>query len=223
MPALTLAALQTEVLQRLQKTPGYQGFYTADKVLSALQESCDYVTAKMMEAASGEWRDEDRYYTTTAGDTLIAIDADVCMIKQVRYLIGNVYVPLAYDEMKDAVMYAPAAGMTAYPSRYAIREDKTKGSCIFFNPAISMGGTDYLQITLCAFPTLFSALSDNIPSAFNRAFQHYVVYRSCNILGSDVGKFNKEWAQQYGEWFDVMLRMVDKRVNSTSYVREFNG
>jgi hypothetical protein len=223
MPALTLAALQTEVLQRLQKTPGYQGFYTADKVLSGLQESFDYVTAKMMEAASGEWRDEDRYYDTVSGDSLIAIDTDVCMIKVVRYLIGNVYVPLVYDEQKDSAMYAASSGQTQYPSRYGIREDKTKGSCIYFNPPLGTGGTSYLQLTCCAFPTLFAALTDSIPSAFNRALQHFVVYRTCNILGSDIGKFNKEWAQQYGEWFDVMLRMVDKRVNSTSYIREYDG
>jgi hypothetical protein len=50
-----------------------------------------------------------------------------------------------------------------------------------------------------------------------------VKYRTASILASDIGKMNKEWQRYEDEWFDRMLVMVNKRVDSCNYIRNFEG
>ncbi len=214
----TLGALEGQVLGILQKTPGYQGFYTPEKVKDAVNECFDYVAARMADAATGCWLDEVRHYDTVTNQALVPLQDDIVMIKVARYLTGNVYTPIIYDEARESAVYVGSSGVTQYPSRYRLLNDS-----IYFNPPLGVAGPQYLQLEVCALPQQMITDGQIIPAKFNRALQHYIKYRSASVLASAVGKFNKEWAQFEGEWFDVMLKMLDKKVNSPAYVRDFEG
>lgn len=214
----TLGELEGQVLQILQKSPGYQGFYTPEKVRDAVRESFDYVGSRMSDSATGGWLDEVRHYDTVTGQSLVPLQDDIIMIKTARYLTGNVYTPIIYDEGRESAVYAGASGVTQYPSRYRLL-----GDSLYFNPPLGVAGLQYLQLEVCSLPAQLVADGQIIPSKFNRALQHYIKYRTASVLASSVGKFNKEWAQFEGEWFDVMLKMLDKRVNSPAYIRDFEG
>ncbi len=214
----TLGELCGQVLQILQKSPGYQGFYTPDKVRDAAQEAIDYVSTKMAESETGGWIEETRLYDTVTGQALVPLEDDILMVKVARYLTGNVYTPIIYDEARESAVYVGSSGVTQYPSRYRIQGDN-----IYFNPPLGVAGPQFLQLEVCVLPAKMVSDGQIVPAKFNRALQHYIKYRTASVLASAVGKFNKEWAQYEQDWFDVMLRMVNKRVNSPAYVRDFEG
>jgi hypothetical protein len=285
----TLTGLINESLNILQKNTGTQGFYTTAKMELFCNEAIDYLSARMMESASGEWVETSQYVSTVAGDSILAISADIVCIKKVSYLIANVYQPLVYNELRHEVTYAgsiftftittptvapsiydvysnngstfsiavsntgqivankisgsnnPTAtgnlvrvsgvgdatiaysavvvegsGVQQYPSTYYIQ-----GSNIIFDPPIAIGGTNAIKIDCTKFPLELTG-SATLPGILNRAFQHFIAYRTAWTAASSIGKAQKEWADTYQEWFDVMLRLVDKRVDQPRAVKEFN-
>ena len=290
----TLTGLISESLNILQKSPGTQGFYTTAKMETFVNEAIDYLSCRMMESATGEWVEMPVYKTTVAGDSVIALDTDTICIKKVSYLVGNVYQPLAYNELRHEITYVgstftftvagvvvpPAVGdkytnngstftvagvnliagagtlvfdkttgtanPTAAPSTLArsvgagdlainysaflvnssgIQQYPTsyyvQGGNIVFDPPLALGGTNALKIDCTKFPVELTG-GATLPAILHRAFQHYIAYRAAYTAASSIGKAQKEWADTYGEWMDMMLRMVDKRVDQPRSVKEFD-
>jgi hypothetical protein len=100
-----LSTLQTKVLNILQKTPGYQGAYSDARVLDAIQDAFDYVAMWMFDACGGTWRETLGYLSPASGATDIAFPSDIVMIKELRYLVGNKYIPMVYDESIELQQY----------------------------------------------------------------------------------------------------------------------
>ena len=216
--AVSVAELEGRVLRLLQKSAGYQGFFSPEKVRDAVQESFDMVATKMFDAATGAWQIKLRLWDTVAGQGTIDIPDDVAQIRVCRYLVGTTYVPLQYDEGIENVTYGPTAGYTQFPSRYRILENK-----IYFNPVLGVGGTQNFQMEYSSYPERLVADGQPIPAGFDVAMQHYIKYRSASILANSIGKANVEWTNYEGEWFNAMMIVVNKRINSCQYVREFEG
>lgn len=290
----TFTGLINEALNILQKNSGTQGFYTTAKMETFTNEAIDYLSCRMMEAGSGEWLETSGYISTNAGDNVFALPTDTVVVKKVSYLIGNVYQPLVYNELRQDVTYvsstftftvagvvvSPAVGDTytntgstykisavslvagagvitmdktngtnnpatppgvlarvagggdvaiaysavqvnssgiqQYPSSYFLQ-----GSNIVFDPPLAIGGTNALKIDYTAFPAEMTGAA-TLPTILHRAFQHYVAYRAAYTAASSIGKAQKEWADTYGEWMDMMLRMVDKRVDQPRWVKEYD-
>ena len=212
----TMTGLINETLNILQKSPTTVGFYTQDKMTYFVNEAMDYLSCRMMESASGEWTEQTFLYDVNPGDSVIAIDPSIVLVKKVSYLIANIYQPLIYNELRQEVTYAANSGVQQYPSSYFMRQGN-----ICFDPPVAIGGVGALKVEATSFPVELVA-GDNLPTLLNRAFQHYVSYRAAFTAASSIGKAQKEWEATYSEWFDMMLRLIDKRVDQPRSVKEFD-
>lgn len=213
---ITRDQMKTEILTFLNKQPSYQGFFSDDKINQVIQESVDYLATRMMLANEG-WLTEVRDITTTAGAKVVSIPTDVAIIYEARYLSGDVYYPLVFDQ-GDRQWTVKGTDQTQFPYAYRI-----VGNQIYFDPALAEGGTDYLQLECAAYPAAMANGSANLMTRLDRCFQHYIKYRCAGILVSQMGKFNKEWQNYENEWANAMVEMVEKRVRQATYIREFEG
>ena len=215
--AFLVSEIEGKVLRLLQKSAGTQGFFTPDKVRDSVQDSVDYVSVRMFRAVNGEWMDSIRYFDTVSGQSNIPLPEDMACIKAVRYLVGNAYVPLMYDPSYESAQWSGQSGVVAYPSRYRL-----VGNCIYFNPQISQAGTQYLQIEYASYP---QQITDDgfMPLQMDRAMLNYIKFRSASLLAASVGKPSTEWTKFENQWATEIEILIDKRIQVTTTIREFDG
>lgn len=211
------AAIKFEIYQRLNKSPTTPGFFTSDKVNSAIQEAIDLVAAEMFEADEGFLKKMD-FLDVTANATTISVPPHMAIIEEVRYLVGNIYVPLDYDAQWKVPQWSVTSGATQLPATYRIVDNR-----FTFNPALGVGGSQYLQVEYQAYPSILRSDTQKIDPQFDRAMLYYVIYRSCSILASAMGKKNKDWDYEEALWRQKMLNIVNKRNAQSTPIREFAG
>lgn len=216
--SIFLGELSAQVLELLQKSPGHSGYFTDTKVLRAIQEGFDFCATWMFDAATGGWHDEIRYLDTAAGMASLEMPDDLAILKVLRYKINNLYVPVYYSPDDESPQTDPSDTDGNAPSRFRLLGQK-----IYFNPPLQEGGSKYLQLEGSYYPPEFQSAMDIIPSKWHRAFRHYIKYRSASILVSGLKDFNRPWAKEEDEWTMVIQAVIDKRVNRTGYIREFEG
>lgn len=212
-----LSEVQADVLNILQKSPTYQGFYTTDKVNRAINESIAYVCARMMMEGEG-WRQVIGYITTVANTPGYTLPADVSIINAVRYLYGDVYVPLTYEDQSTASQSASPASLGGSSSTYRL-----VGNQLYFNPVPQMVGTNYVQIEYTSYPTALSSGADPVPQEFDKGLYYYVVYRSAGVLVAQAGSAQPEWVQSEVQWWNVMENIISKRLRVQQVIGEFGG
>ncbi len=211
------AAIKFEIYQRLNKSATTPGFYTSDKVNSAVQEALDLVAAEMFEADEGFMKKLDNL-DVAAGAITIPVPPHMAMIEQVRYLVGNVYVPMAYDSQWNVPQWSVTSGATQLPGSYRIIDNK-----FYFTPAIGVGGAGFLQVEYQAYPMVLLADTQKIDPQFDRSMIYYVIYRACSILASAMGQTNKSWQREEDMWRQKMVNIVAKRNSGTSVIKDFCG
>ena len=217
--AIAVGELERDVLHVLQKAPGNAGYYTEDKLRVAVQECFDFVATLMFDAEYGGWVDDIRYITTTDGDAVVALPADLAQIKVIRYKVNGAYIPLVYDKEEKAAQTDPSAGSTG---NHVIRY-RLVGSQIYFNPALYEGGTDYLQIEGAYYPERLISKLDKLSSIWNPAFRNFIKYRSASILVSHKRDYSPPWSRFEKEWALQVTKLIGKRVNTTGTIAEFSG
>lgn len=216
--AITRGDLKDKVLRLLNRSSTYNGAYTDEKMDDAIEDCLDYLSVEMAIANEG-WNTKFFYYSPAAGDKEVTIDVDdIMLINQVRYLAGDEYIPLIYDQNRGGVNTTSSSGYTQFPSRYRIVENK-----IYFDPGLGEGGTNYLQVEATEYPDAIASDATNLPAHFDKAMQHFIKFRSASYLASSVGKFNKEWSSQEQQWYNQIIKIVNKRNNVEMTIREFNG
>lgn len=215
--SISRGELKGQILRVLQKDGGYQGFFTDEKLNDAIQDCIDYISVEMFMAGDG-WLRKIVTLDSQSGFATVDLPPFVSVIDEVRYLVGNRYIPLIYDDATLAAQFQKSSGMTQYPSRYRIVDQK-----IFFNPAPAEGGKDYVQIEYCTYPQILVADGQLLPGEFDRCMVHFIKWRSASLLASSVGKDMKEWRDYELEWKERMLMIVNKRTKSPIYFREFTG
>lgn len=215
--AISLGEIQGEVLSMLSKSPGYQGFYDDIKMAKAIQESVDYVAQKMFWTGEG-WLKEKREFDTTANQAAVRIPTDYVAVSAVRYLYGNVYVPLLYKDSDLKPEFPVDSGLTQTPMSWRILGDQ-----IYFNPYLGSGGTNYLQIEGYAFPPMLKGSSSLLPDKFNRGLQHYIKYRTASILVAQLGEPNADWKEYEKQWEAEMLVAIGKKTTDKGYIGDFDG
>lgn len=211
------ALVKFEIYQRLNKSPVTPGFYTADKVNSAVQEAIDLVAAEMFEADEGFLKKID-FVDVSANATTIPIPSHMAIIEEVRYLVGNVYVPLMYDSQWQVPQWSVTSGATQLPASYKVVDNK-----FYFSPALGVGGTDFLQVEYQCYPSILRSDSQKLDPQFDRTMIYYIIYRSCSILASAIGQTNKSWQYEESMWRQKMVNIVAKRNSGTSYIKDFSG
>lgn len=210
-------AVKFMIYQRLNKSPLTPGFYTAEKMDTAIQEALDFVATEMFDADGG-WLKKIDYLTIEANSQTVPIPPHMEMIESVRYLVGNVYTPLTYDARWNAPEWSVQSGATQLPNSYRIVDNR-----FYFNPALAVGGDDYLQIEFMQYPSILRSDQQKIDTQFGRALIWYVVYRAMSILASAMGQAGKSWQTEEALWYQKMLNVVNKRNSGTTAISEFAG
>ena len=215
--SFTRAQVKYEILQKLNKSAATRGFYTDEKCNSAIQEAIDFIAAQMFIADDG-WSHKMDFIDIDDGCVTVPIKPSWAMIVEVRYLLGDTYIPISYDQRFGDNGYSSASGAVQFPSRYQVIDN-----CFYFNPAISTGGTKALQVEFMAYPKRLSKDTDFLESQFDKSMFWFAVYRSCSIMASSVGEFAKAWTNEESSWWASMQQIIFKRNQQVTPIREFNG
>lgn len=213
--ALSRGELKGQILRLLNKTAAYPGFYDDDKINDSLQEAFDFVAVEMFIAGEG-WTDKIAYIDTVPNMVTTPIRESMAMLKSVRYLVGDVYVPMTYDDQMDQPQYSDETGAQPYVSTYRIMNNQ-----LYFNPALSEGGEKFIQIEYTDFPKYLVSDDDVVEPQFNRAFTHYIKYRTASILAASLEKFVCPWQAIENSWYKKMKEIVVKRNLRATQIREF--
>lgn len=211
------ASLKYEIYQRLNKSPATPGFFTSEKVNSAIQEAIDFVAAEMFEADEGFLKKID-FLDVTANAVTIPVPPHMAIIEEVRYLVGNVYISLEYDTQWQVPQWSVTSGATQLPSTYKIVDNR-----FYFNPALGVGGTNYLQVEYQCYPSILRSDSQKIDPQFDRSMLYFCIYRACSILASAMGQNVKSWGVEEALWREKMINIVSKRNAQSTPIAEFCG
>lgn len=216
--SLTRGEIAGRILRLINKTASYPGFYTAAKVNDSIEEALDFLAVDMFLAGEG-WQDKIKYLSPEAGQVAIPLTADIAMVKEIRFLYGGEYIPMVYDDMSRQGQVDPSQGATfGYTGRYRIVDNQ-----IYFNPPLTEGGTNYLQLEYMTFPKRLVDDNDVVEGHFFKPFLHWVVYWSASRLVSGVGKADPDWGRQEAIWYLKVKAVVEKRNLQTTVMREFEG
>lgn len=213
--SFTRGQVKDQILSLLTKNVGASGFYTDAKINYVIQECLDFIAVEMFIGGNG-WLNELAYIDTVAGVFQYSLPASVAMIQELRYLIGNRYLPVIYDDANIAAQIDTSTGVTQFPSRYRI-----VGNQIYFNPPPAAVGPAYIQIEYNRYPATLATDGDTVEPQFDNCLIHYVVYRSASILASQAGKPIKEWEKFEDQWYGQMLKVVNKRIKNPVQIKEF--
>lgn len=183
----------------------------------ALQEALDYVGVKMMLADNGFLKKLD-YLDVQANQITIPIPPHMDMIEEVRYLVDNVYIPLAYDSQWKVPQWSVTSGATNLPASYRIVDNR-----FYFNPPLGVGGTDFLQVEYQSYPSIMRNDNQQIDPQFDRAMTYYLVYRACSILASAMGSTVKPWETEEAVWLNAMQQIVQNRNKQPHPINDFAG
>lgn len=213
---ITRAEIKYEILTRLNKSAATKGFYTDAKLESVIQECLDYIGTEMFLADGGFALKVD-YVDTAAGQVAVPIQPHWAMLADVRYLMGDTYEPVRYDQNHEGATASPASGVTSFPGRYGIRDNN-----LYFNPALSEGGPKFLEVTYFAYPRRFQNDSDKLDPQFDRCMFWALIYMSCDKLAGQLGQATDN-ARQADGWVSRMRDLIAMRVRQSVPIRDFEG
>lgn len=212
---ITRGQLKCSVYEKLNKSATTKGFYTDSKVNLAIQECLDFIAAHMFLADDG-WQHKIQYFDTVANQVTVPLPPHMTMILEVRYMNGNVYYPLAYDQDFENAQWAGSSGAVQLPWKYRLVDN-----ALYFNPPLAVGGTAYLQIEYAAYPRKLLKDSDFVESQFDRSMFHYCVYRACSVLAGNVGQFSKAWKEEEAQWFKAMQDIIYMRNAQATPIKDW--
>lgn len=213
---ITRGELKGQILRILNKSGATQGFYTDDKVNDAIEECLDFVATEMFLADEG-WQTKIQYLATQEGQLSLDIPSHMSMIKEVRYLIGNMYQPMVYDDGSGRSSYAPGTNMgTQWGAKYRVVDN-----AFYFDPPIADAAPNQLMVEYMAYPQRLQDDADFLEGHFDKAMLHFVKYRAASVLASSYGKAQKEWAGYESDWYQKMLAIVNRRNLQTTQITEF--
>jgi hypothetical protein len=212
--AVALSTLEANVLQLLSKQNTYQGFYSDDQIKFAVNDSLDYVYANMMFNGEG-WLTTIGTLDTVADTATVALPTDTVVIHQVRYLHGDVFVPLQYDDDFDRYQYS-GDQETVYPTTYRL-----VGTDIYFNPIPSVVGTDHVQIEYSTFPVELDMDADLASAQITRGLQRFVTYRAASICLTTTDRANSPWKEYEIQWWQYLQDLLSKRIRAPQPIKDF--
>lgn len=212
----TLTTISNKILSFLGKTSSFPGFYDSTKVTSAVNTAMNYVAVNMFIAGQG-WLTGYTYADTTAPVDTVAIPTGVALIREARYLVGEIYIPLIYDDQSDAVSYVNSGVQQASAGRYRLL-----GNNFIFDPPLADGGTAYLQIESVSYPTALASGGDALDQQFDAALQEYIVFKAASVLAGSLEKDVRTWGQEETEWYEIMKTIVARRTMRSVAIRDFD-
>lgn len=215
---ITRGELRGRVLRFLNKTSSRPGFYGEEKINDAITEAMDDVASQMFIANEG-WQSKIDFLNTAANQIKVDIPPHVVMVQDLRYLVGDVYVPMTYDDGNNRSQYNTAgSGATQWVGFYRIVDN-----AFYFDPPLTDGGSRFLMVEYQAFPKRLATDASFMEAHFHPAFQHYIKYRTCSILGASIEKQSRPWAREEDTWRERCMDLIPKRTLSSTQIKEYEG
>lgn len=205
--------LRGRVLRYLNKTSAVSGFYAADKVNDAIQMALNHVAVHMFQAGDG-WLTDLIFIDTQAGQVSIDLPARVALIREIRYKVGDRYVPMAYNDQDGQ-----ASGINSGDNQQAYCY-RLLGRKIVFDPQLSDGGEKFLQIEAVYYPQILTDDSDMIDMQFDAAMTDWIMFKVCSILSGSIEKTVRAWAKDEDEAWQAMMTVVTRRLLKSTPIRE---
>jgi hypothetical protein len=212
---ITRGELKGLILRQLNKTAGFQGFYSDEKINDAIEDCLDFLAVEMFLAGEG-WQTKLSFIDTVANQIQIPLPAHIGIINEVRILSGNGYLPLTYDDKSGRAQSTLTTSTTGTDGTYRIIDN-----CLYFDPPLREAQTGGIQIDHTTFPKRLIDDHDFIEAHFYKPFQHFVKFRAASILNSGVGKAQSDWAAYESQWYAKVQAVIVKRNAQTTYIREF--
>ncbi len=212
---LSRGELSGRVLRFLNKTPQLPGYYTPEKMNDAITEALNFIAVEMFLAGEG-WLTKYIYLDTVAGQTSVDLPGNVALIREVRYRIADVYASIPYDDQEGGYSYIGTGVQQAFGFKYRLL-----GRQIIFDPPVSEGGERYLQIEATYYPNILLDDHELIDPQFDASCCEYLKYKVCSILASSLEKESISWAQQEDMWLEKMRAVTNRRILSSTPIREF--
>ncbi len=215
--SVTRGEISSSILRVLQKDSAYQGFYTPEKIADAIQDCVDYIATFMFMAGEG-WLRRIEYLDTFPGKSNVPIPPHIGIIDEVRFLVGNRYIPLTFDDATMSAQFGDAAGLSQFPSRYRIIDNN-----FYFNPTPAETGPKTIQLECACFPQRLVSDSQVLNPQFNVGMTNFIKWRAASQLAASVGKAAPEWVRMEIEWKQAVMSLIDKRNRTPVFIREFGG
>lgn len=212
---ITRGELKGQVLRFLNKTSEFRGFYDDEKINDAIQEAIDFVAVEMFQANEG-WQLKLAEFDTQSGQITFDLPFSIGMIKEVRYLYGNYYSVMPYDDASMRSQVSNASGDRQWSSSYRIVDNR-----MYFNPPLGEGGPKYLQIEYMTYPKKLEVDTDYLESHFDPCMTNFLKYRTCTILSSSLEKPIVPWAGLEQSWYEKLVTVVNRRNLQSTPIRNF--
>jgi hypothetical protein len=213
---ITKQELKGRVWRFLNKTPQQTGFFTDAKMEDAIREAMDYISVEMFLAGEG-WMQDFIYLDTVSGMESIPLPTDVAMIRNVRYKVGDIYVPLDFNEAVDSASYLRTGNNQVGAFQYRLL-----GSRIVFDPPLSDGGEKYLQLEVTKYPSNMINDNDVIDPQFDNACLQFMKYKIASILSASLEKTVIPWLKEEAMWEGKMKQIVTRRNLRSTTIMEYD-
>lgn len=205
--------LKGTVLRFLNKTAAVRGFYDDAKMNDAIQEALDFVAIEMFTAGDG-WLTKMLYFDTSANFSSLTLPANVALIREVRYKVGDIYYVVHYDDQENQPSTI-GSGENQRAWRYRLL-----GRDMVFDPQLAEGGPRNLQVEVVHYPAMIASDSDLIEPQFDRSLTHYLKYRVASILAGSLEKEVRTWGPEEDSWYQKMLTVTNRRTLKSRPIRE---
>ena len=212
---ITLGQVKQSVLTIVNKTASNKGFYTDDKMELGVQDGLAIISSEMFLAGQG-WQARVRTIPVEAGMVSVDVPKDVSFINNLRWLFGGIYYPMTWDTQQSSPQVKPGTGVNVMPPTYRILND-----AIWFNPALSNGGE--IQIEYTTYMRNPSSDADKLPAQFDLSMLQFLIYHVATFCVKTVGKADPEWADTEAYWYQQMSKIMLKRNNQPTYIKDFQG
>jgi len=219
MPTTRLA-LQAEIYGILQKEATAFGLFTPTKVNAAIQDSLDYIAAKMLRVGTA-WLTKRAFANIVANTQAVALPTDLALINFIKKKVSATdYMPMTFDEnATGGSTVTPGGGLAGIPSYHIVN------NALFLEPIPDTSITDGILFEYVAFPAALTADADNLPSELDKAaFVQYAKWRAAKQLytmGNQHGA-PPAWMQYEQEWLMEVQTVIAKRIRMPSYKLAFN-
>jgi hypothetical protein len=212
---MTRADLAGKILRVLQRDSSYAGMYDDEKVNDAIEDCLDFVAANMILSDDG-WMSKTFYLDTTVGQKSVELPTQIGVINSVRYLSGDTYILLSYDDGAFSNASRPSSSFSTFPTTF-----KITGNKLVFPSALSEAGSEYLEINACVYPNKLVRDGDLIDPQFDKAAIHYIKWRAARQLVSITGKAAPDWIKTENEWAGILEGIIARRIKTPQFIREF--
>lgn len=207
--------LKGRIWRFLNKTAKNPGYYTSDRLDEAIQEALTFISVNMFLAGEG-WNTKYIYLDTQSGQTSLDIPGNVALIRDVRYKISDVYYSIPYDDQEGAFSYIGTGVQQAFGYRFRIL-----GRQFIFDPPLSEGGERYMQIEAVTYPSTLVDDNELVDPQYDEACCQYLKYKVASICAASIEKGVRTWDQEEAEWWQLMQSVLNRRLLSSTPIREF--